>query len=214
MRILGIEIERRTDILAFTAFTISIGNLILQGFNLIKGPKLVLDPPKQILISKETYGNEKYIIISARMSYFNRGSPNHHDVIKLEEAYINFPVQKKTIKLNAQKYIHSERENDKLEIENISDAMPFQVESGNVKSHETLFVPRTSNTSNKLNVNENFLKYSELLNLLKQNKEINIRLISRNLRNKEKEVTCNLITKNYLENLKRKKWAAPSCTNN
>ena len=208
MKILGIEIERKTDILAFAAFIISISNLILQFFNLVKGPNLTLESPQQVLIQSYSYSanGKKYIRIAAIMNYFNQGSPGYHDIIKSEEAYIKFPNQNKEIKLNAQKYIHSKEKKGELVIETISNAIPVQIKSGDIVSHETLFVPWTNNETNK-----NFIEYSDFLNLLVSNKEINVRFISSNLKNQKKEVQCKLHTKIFLESLKQKTWSAPVC---
>jgi hypothetical protein len=50
MKFLGIEIERKTDILAMAAFLISIGSIIGQLALLIRGAEIVLDGPRQVVL--------------------------------------------------------------------------------------------------------------------------------------------------------------------
>ena len=211
MKICWIEIENKTDILAFAAFLMSIGSLAFQFCNMIKGPKLILEPPKQVLIVPYAdYGDEKYIRISATMTYFNKGSPGYHDIVKLEEAHIEFPDKK--IILTGQKYVHSkEKKNDMPEIDIISDAEPVKVESGDVISHETYFVPFPTNTDSP---NQNFIKYSDFLGLLEQNSHVDIKFVSFNLKSRDKKVTCRLKTSFFLEPLKQKEWTSTVCIDN
>lgn len=214
MKILGIEVEKKTDILAFTAFLMSVSNITIQVANIIKGPQIIMDNPKMVTIAPESYleksdlKNKNYMIITTNLNYFNKGSIGHHDIIRLEEAHIYFPNTDKNIKLNAHYYVQSYKEKDKLHIDIKSDAIPFQVQSGNVISHETAFISWP--VFNK-NITHNFLEYSEFITLLKTNAKIHIKFISINLKNKKKETNCQLITNRVLKSFEEKNWSSSVC---
>lgn len=209
MKILGIEIKKKTDILAFAAFIMSLGSLIIQFKYLIQGSKLVFESPKNVLIMTDANND---IRLSAKLTYFNEGSPDYHAIVKSEEAHIEFP--NKTIILTASSYIRSEenKENkdDKPKIRKKSDADPVQVKSGDTVSHETYFVPFPTNTDNP---DQNFIKYPDFISLIEQYEQVDIRFISLDNKNKTREDICTLKTKYFIKSFKRKKWSSTVCIN-
>jgi hypothetical protein len=50
VKFLGIEIERKTDVLAMAAFLISTGSIIGQVALLLRGADVILDGPRQIVL--------------------------------------------------------------------------------------------------------------------------------------------------------------------
>ncbi len=207
-RIFGIDIERKTDILAFAAFVISIGGLITQTVNLVKGPDVKLEAPKQVLLTSQLYPDGKhYIRIAAKLIYLNKGSPGYDDITKSEEAY--FSVNNRRIKLSGQEYIASGVENKQLVVQKKSDADPVQIKSGSVVVHETYFAPWPSKGSD---VSSNFIEFSEFVNCLRKQPELNIEFVVKTFNcGTINKVNCRLLTKHFVQHLESKKWSAPVC---
>lgn len=207
IKILGIEIERKTDILAFVAFLISISSLVTQTANLIKGPEVNLEPPTQILINSHKYPDDKsYIRISAKLTYLNTGSPGYDDNIKSEK--VSFSIQNREITLIGQEYIESSVENKTLKIERKSDAVPVQIKSGTVVSHETYFAPWPSNIDDAAS---NFQEFSDFLKQIKTKEELNIKITSTTFGGKTITANCRLMTNDFIKHLETKSWSAPIC---
>lgn len=209
IKIFGIEIERRTDILAFAAFVISVGSLLAQAANFVKGPDILLESSKQILFKSQKYPDGKeYIRLSARMVYLNKGSPGYDDITKMETATVT--IGKKSFNLMAQEYIDSSYKDGQFIITKLSDADPVQIKSGSVVTHETYFAPWPGGTDDK-NASSNYVTFSDFLNLLKTEKMINVKIEATTYNGDNLETNCRLKTSQFLTHLKSKKWSAPVC---
>ena len=207
INVMGILIERRTDILAFTAFLISIGSLMLQTVNIIKGPDVKIEAPKQVLLHSAPYPDKKnYLRISAKLVYLNKGSPGYDDITKSEEAMLK--IGNREIKLNAQEYIDSGVVDGQLKIVKKSDADPVQIKSGSVVVHETYFVPWPSKGKDSAS---NFIEFSDVLKALKTQPELNVTFITTTFSGSKSKVTCRLLTKEFIHHLEMKNWSAPTC---
>ena len=90
MHVLGIEVDKKTDILALAAFLLSIAAIISQVtiFLLVvfRGAVVTLFPPDQVLLKADALerGGKKYVRIGGRMAYTNTGAPGYNAVIKRE----------------------------------------------------------------------------------------------------------------------------------
>ena len=209
MKMFGIEIERKTDILAFAAFVMSVGGLLMQMINLIKGPDIVMEPPRQILI--ESIENDKkitHIRFSAKLIYLNKGSPGYDDIVKSETAVVI--IGDRNIQFQAIKYIVSKVENNKLKIASLSDADPVQVKSGQVVSHETYFVPWPSKPPSE----SNFIEFDDFISMLNKHKEMVVYFKSVTFSGAEIHQKCNVDSKAFIYKLIEKKWSAPVCDGN
>jgi len=207
IKILGIQIERKTDILAFAAFVISIGGLVSQAINLVKGPDILVENPRQILFKFHKYPDgEEYLRISANMIYLNKGSPGYDDITKSEEARIT--IGNRVIILVGQEYIDSSDENGEFIVTKLSDADPVQIKSGSVVTHETYFSPWPNDTKNS---SMNYIKLSEFILLLEDNDFVFVKIVASTYDGKVVETTCQLKTSQFLQHIKSKKWSAPVC---
>ncbi len=93
IKLLGIEIDRKTDILALAAFLISVSTIIYTISIFIQGHKVNLIPPETIMLKKETYetDGEPYIAVIATMAYVNSSKGGFNVVIKKEK--VSFKIK-------------------------------------------------------------------------------------------------------------------------
>lgn len=162
IKIFGIHIERRTDILAFAAFIISIGTLLAQLFNIIQGPKVTTYKPRTITVySEKAVDGKNYIRVAVPLTYLNNGSPGHNDFLKSEKLLLKYGNSK--IVLSALNYISSKsNKKDKKDLikEKKKDAIPVAIKSGELEYHETEFIPAV--TTGK-NLSKNFAETQKFL---------------------------------------------------
>ena len=78
-----LEIERKTDILAFAAFIISLTSLSYQAYGFFRGPSVVEFPPEQILFFPEKWSGD-YLHAAAQVTHVNRGSEGKNAVVRQE----------------------------------------------------------------------------------------------------------------------------------
>lgn len=169
-RLFGIQIEKKTDILAFAAFVISVGTLVAQLVNLVRGPDIVLDGPKIVTLYSSPGGDGKhYIRLAARFTYLNNGSPGYDDFLKSESATIL--VDGASIELEAKDFVELSSHGKVMMRKRLNDATPVALKSGEVVSHETEFVPFPSRNSS----NENFVSRAEFIDKLQSATDLIIR---------------------------------------
>lgn len=207
LKIFGIEVERKTDILAFAAFVISIGSLVAQTINLIKGPEFIFEKPRQVLITSHLYPDgHAYTRISSKLVYLNKGSPGYDDITKTEEATIY--VGEKKIRLVGQEYVDTSVKGKDVIITKISDADPVQVKSGGVVVHETYFAPWPEKEGE---LTSNFVEFNKFVSWLKGRETIRVEFKTETFEGGVKTQTCRLVTKEFLNHLEEKGWSAPVC---
>ena len=155
-KLFGILIERKTDVLAFAAFIISIGSLTAQFANLVRGPEIVLVGPKYVTLYSATASNNKdYLRLVAGFTFLNKGSPGYDDILKYEK--VSVVMDKHSINLSAKNYIETSNSAKNMIREYINDATPVALKSGAVTNHETEFIPLPGQN----NKNSDGVDYSE-----------------------------------------------------
>jgi hypothetical protein len=155
MRFLGIEIEKKTDVLAFAAFLLSIGSLLGQVAILFRGAHVFADGPKQITLFFANYGQspDQLAVLNAitNQVYVNNGAIGYNDILKSEK--IQLSLSELSLELKAQYSVQSARaveDGRRLEFSNQAPWRPVLIKAGNFQDTETIFVPYPSSTDKKL----------------------------------------------------------------
>ena len=207
MKIFGIEIERKTDILAAAAFLMSLLGIAGQVALFLRGPDIQLFTPDQILLfGIENPDGKIYTRVSSKMVYRNAGSPGYHDTIKKE--YVTFKIGDIEYKLLWDEFIDSypDKENKKKLIpERKSEAVPVQVNAGMVQTHETLFAPWVLKEKEGM---KSFLEWDDFKKLIAKQKKVYFRFTFETFSGKVDYVSCHVVVKEFLSNLD-KGWSAP-----
>ena len=201
-KIFGIEIERKTDILAFAAFVISIGGLIGQLAILLRGPDVSLYPPENVLITKD---DRNFLRLSALMIYINTGSSGYNDIVKKEKVF--FTLGNKKIEFNWDDYIDATANGDKLNLNRKSDAIPEQVNAGGVLTHETYFAPWETREGK----DTTFIEWKKFLSEISSQKQIDFTFYFESFDGQKGQVTCTVNFAEYMIYLKGKGWSVIPC---
>lgn len=209
LKLLGIEIARKTDVLALAAFMLSVGGVIAQAYIFLSGPVVVLFGPEQVLIMRHEYaGGRPYLRLAARMAYVNKGR-NGKDVVMQET--IGYKLGDKFYEQRGQDYTASSAEQDKLSMNRKGDALPVALDSGGADAHETWFAPRTTHKPG-MQPYHNFLPWEAFMSELEKQKELEFELSFRSYGGGKDKVTCRVVVDDALRaNLAKKGWSAPAC---
>lgn len=57
LRALRVEVERKTDIIALTAFLLALAGILFQAYHFIRGAQVILFPPEEVLVVCYSYEN-------------------------------------------------------------------------------------------------------------------------------------------------------------
>ena len=209
IKFLGITIEKKTDILAFAAFVISIGGLLAQATILLRGSDVQLQAVSQVMIYKDSRSDtEHYVNFVGSYFYFNNGSPGYSDVIREERAVLK--LGDRAFEFRGIEHGSSSAPVTKNETEvwtKTSDFTPTEVASGKVVFRETRLVPFNSRTE----LETGFLQWPDFLAELETHKTFSLVQISQLINDGELRVSCHFKTKEFLYALKDKGWSAPIC---
>lgn len=208
MKFLGIEIERKTDILAMAAFLISIGSIVSQVALLLRGAEVGLDGPGQIvLFFGEQMRGERYLNAITTQIYVNRGTPGYDDILRSET--LHFQIGNREIQLQAQYSVQSTRKGDNLVIQNKVPWAPVKIRAGDFVSNEILYVPRIS--MDKAHRNVNFITFRQLIESLQRSKQVKITLEAKTYGGETLTAECFLSSGSALQSLRNSKWFVTEC---
>jgi hypothetical protein len=209
MRFLGIEIERKTDILAMAAFLISVGSILGQAVLLLRGPQVIVDGPLQILFFFEKEkGRRGFLNAISNQIYVNRGSPGYDDILKRES--LSLHVMGEPIVLNALEKVDSARDGDTLVIKQREPWSPVKIKAGDFVSSETLYVPYpVTNASRR---DKHFVNQKQFMQLLPKSGNIKVVLNASTYAGARIESSCYIDQLDIAAGLLNKGWASLVCT--
>jgi hypothetical protein len=154
MKVLGLEVATKTDILALAAFLISLTTASYQLFSFLAGPQVIIAHPRQVLLyfSATADSPDKQLNIISTLSYVNRANSGNNAVV-LDER-VKFSLGDTNYVYSWHEFVVTRFQESQLEwhlegerrlmIDGAQTAGPFVVNGGGATSHETLFAPRHS----------------------------------------------------------------------
>ena len=209
MKILGLEIESKTDILAASAFVLSLGGLVAQAAIIVKGPHVILEGPDQVLLHAYDYGSgHRYVSLAATSTYVNTGTPSFGDVLRSESA--SLLVEGKRFEFMPISFVDVDSKAGKLNIIRESAWKPVKLASGDVETITTLFVPRPGEGGNS----SSFITLPQLLALLEKmslSRSVDFSLVATTFSNRKIVYGCRLVNGDFIHGLRVKGWSAPLC---
>jgi hypothetical protein len=208
VKFLGIEIERKTDILAMAAFLISMGSIIGQIALLLRGAEVAVDGPRQvILLFESTLGSRKYLNAISTQIYVNNGSPSYDDILKSETLEIG--GSEKQIELESQDLVDSTREGDKLVYRSRKAWKPEKIKAGDFISNETLFVPYPTRGNKRRDAN--FIDETSFYKLISAADLVRVELKAKTYGGQVLSSRCVLKKTDIMLGLREKGWASLRC---
>jgi len=169
MNFLGLfEIERKTDVLALTAFLLSALSAFYQFGILVFGPKATLIPPAAVTLYR--FGGEKvpaYASVATSMSVAHTSNATEPLLVKMETA--TFALGKKTINLMWHGQPESPIADGETKFGKMNAIGPFIVDTKKIQSSLVVFAPQSKEcgTDKTCDVNENFLSWNAFIDLLR-----------------------------------------------
>jgi hypothetical protein len=221
MKFFGIEIERKTDILALAAFILSITAALVQLSAFVLGPDVVLVPPEQVTILCVQHAGVEQAHFSTTFAYVNKGELGYNAAVAAERLKVNLKgrsLDYRWANLETLYVARGTQDADatlcerpaaaKLARANVQPAAPFAINAGSAVSHETTFAPRSSD---KGDPNQNFVTWAKFIELLETGRELSFELIADVIEQKKVVFRCRVDVARALPGLKEKGWSAPSC---
>lgn len=226
LRTLRLEVERKTDIIALTAFLLAVAGILFQTYHFIRGAQVVLFPPESVLVVCYSYENnaerfphacqkESYIRMSARMAYVNTGQIGYSAVIQKES--LSFSLNAQTIVHRWESFgsfsDHGEKRN-RLRQDFQSDAHPVGIDGGSAVSHETFFTPHKEGCGGRKDpcvAERNFVTFGQFSSVVRSSETLTVYFKASLYGAEDKEVRCIASTSGLISELEDDGWSTVSC---
>jgi hypothetical protein len=215
MKIFGIDIERKTDIIALTGFVLALAATLHQFSGYLRGPVVKVFPPEQVVIYAQKFGaaNTEYVRFTAAMTYVNSGQPGYNAAVKNEA--IRYNLTGKWYEQKWQELGSSGSKDNVLLWEKSGDAHPFSIDAGSAESHETAFAPRNVRVGEREDPttrSRNYLKWDDFTAGVSGLKEFEFTFVSDIYGQTPVRTKCTVyLTNTLISTLKTRKWISPSC---
>jgi hypothetical protein len=217
---LGLRVDRKTEIIALSAFALSISGILWQVANFARGAVVRLFPSDQIVIAstnalgRSYSGSENLLALIATMSYVNEGDVGHNAVVRKERIEFLIGGDRKA-EHQWYEFVSSDVKDEKLEIKKEGDARPFSVNAGSATSHETLFAAWEifCNTGQSSCVpTANFVIWSDFLGAIKTNSSMPITAIADIYSAKSLNASCEIRLRAWeIEVLEKEQFISVAC---
>jgi hypothetical protein len=220
--LLGLQVGRKTEIIALAAFMLSIGGVLFQVFNYTRGAVVSIFPPDQIVITStdklgRRYAEEmKRVAFIAAMAYVNDGDIGHNAVIRQERLLVSVGGRK--IEHRWYEFGSSDIEGNNLVFKRESEARPFAINAGSAVSHETLFSPwevDCAEADKGCDPRANYLHWDDFLKAIRATSELSFTTTAiRAIRELSiTNATCLVRLRQWeIDILEKSEWLAPACT--
>ena len=219
LNVLGIQIERKTDILALSAFLLSAGGIATQAglflYVFWRGPVVEMFPPERILIRAHDLNRleDTWVRIGSRMAYTNSGSVGYNTVLRKE--IIKLEIDGKIYRQSWQSFETFDYVDDTLVSVKSEPANPIPVVAGSALAHDTYFFPfREFCRQNDQSCDEwrNYLKFFDFIEEARKIDKIRFTLTAKMYGENDETTSCTiLIDENVISQLEKRGWHAPSC---
>jgi hypothetical protein len=215
---IGLEVERKTDLVALTAFFLALAGILYQFLGFLHGAKVELFRPEQVLIVAHSYGGKSaHMRIGARMAYANTGQPDYNATVERES--VRFSLGGVTYEQAWQSFqgFDYEGTGQRLVPRYSGDASPVPVMAGSAISHETYFAPRPircgPGVPGRCDVYRNYLEWDRFIVLIAHERRLELELVADLYGDRHpKRVRCTIdLDDDLISQLVRHRWASPPC---
>lgn len=218
---LGLQIARRTEVLALVAFLLSVSGVLWQVFNYTRGAVVELFPADQIVITATDKLGRNYkeqdnlVALIATMAYVNGGEVGHNAIIRRE--YITFSFGSgQFVEHRWYEFGSSDVQDGNFSYKREGEARPFPVNAGSAASHETLFAAWEIDCEHEpkgCNPGKYFIKWDDFLKAVRATKRISITTRAEVYPSKIVRASCEVRLRDWeLKILEDEQWLSATCT--
>ena len=214
----GLVVVRRTDLLAATAFALSLSTIIYQLWLFVRGANPVIYHPDTLYVFFDKYANGVTATrVAGQLSFTNDGDVGHNAIVRDVAATVK--VGGRSIEEYWLSFAALTRRDTELVFDIKETAHPIVVNGGGASSYMVTFSPRVKDcavSSQKGEVCDqaaDFVSDVDFLNLLSQQKTMTITFTAAvfDTRRPLKAECSTSITEDMIRTLAKNDWYAARC---
>jgi len=220
IRLFGILIDLKVNLLALVACILSIGSIVLNVTLFFRGSKVIMSSGERVNLIQETHpakGESPFLLINARLDYVNTGAIGRDAIVSKEWVEIYFsdltnPYEYRW--LHFENYIPDKTDKSGGAKQRIKDgAHSFIVPGSDAVSHQTTFAPFSGAKAYKENSYVTHVKWENFLSYIENKDPMILRFFAQDRRGGSPyEAACTvIITNSVLKALLHSNWATALC---
>jgi len=218
LRLFGLSLDLKVNVLALIAFLLSIGSLALQGVQILRGAKVVMSTGERVNFVRRTHPAQPetpYLLVNARLDYVNTGAVGRDAIVSSERLVIQFgdlvPYEYRW--LHFELFVPDESGGPKPVTED--GAHSFPVPGGGAETHQTSFVAFRDADVRTAGAKAAAVIWVDFLRLVETERPMTLRFFAVDRRGNEYETACTVdLTDPMLEALRQNHWATAICEAN
>lgn len=217
---LGLQVGRKTEIIALIAFVLSVSGLLWQILSYTRGAVVSLFPTDQIVITstdklgRNYSGQDNLLAIIATMTYVNDGDVGHNAIIRREN--VTFSLGDRAIEHRWYEFGSSFLKEGTLAFDRKSESHPVPVNAASAESHETLFTAWEIDCEGAVgtcDVGKNFVKWADFLKAVKANNQISFTTGAEIYPSSRVSASCVVHLREWeVDVLEKQQWLSAACT--
>jgi hypothetical protein len=217
---LGLQVARKTEILALAAFVLSMSGVLLQVIVFARGAVVTLFATDQIVMTatdklgRNYTGQDNLLALIATMAYTNDGDTGHNAVVRRE--YLTFSLGDRHIEHRWYEFGSSDVQDGSLIFKRESEARPFPINAGSAVSHETLFTAweiDCEGLAKGCDPAGNFVKWDDFLKIVRNKNVLSFATRAEIYPSKSVTAACVVRLRDWeIDVLERQKWLSAACT--
>jgi hypothetical protein len=211
----GLVVVRKTDLLAATAFLLSVVAIIYQFYEFVRGANPQIFHPDTMYIYFDRYANgTTNTRFAGQISVTNTGGPGRSAVVR--ELAVKVAVGSRNFEQRWLSFGLVTRNDTRLAITPKEAAHALVVDGGSAASQLVTFAPHVRECATKSNLcsaTENYVSDIGFLQELRQGAKVSFKFLATVFGSKRTlESECSvLITEDFMETLAENDWYAASC---
>ena len=218
-KFVGIELNKRTDLIAIVALMLSVltavGSSFYYIYALMKGADVDIYLSDQITINSEEFSKneKKYLRMGATVAVSNFGEIGYDAIVKQIRVMVNFSDGSEYEQKWTQ-FVTFFIEDGALKRGPSAAAIPLQIKGGSALSRDVYFTPFRKRCASEKSCDEwgNYLLWKDFVGKLKVEEDIGIVVTVFFMNQKPLTTSCTItIDQHLIDRLAKVDWHPPSC---
>lgn len=206
----GLEVERRTDLLALTAFALALGGAIFQAAMFLRGPQPVMFPVEQLMLKfSPVQDGERYLWLYAHMAYVNSGAKDENTTLTRETVTFKFEDSFQEFDAAWLNFVTMRQDGS---TDYLAEAIPQTLEGGKSLGHATEFAPRPHRCTSPCNPNRDFITEAQFFEMTQEGTKLTVTFTAKFESDKEPlKRICRISGTDYVDRMAIRGYAPLVC---
>lgn len=215
VRLFGLTLELKANIIALIALLFSTGSLVLQGVQILRGAQVIMSIGERVNFVRSVHParpDAPYLVVNARLDYVNTGAVGRDAIVSSERVAIRFgdldPYEYRW--LHFELFVPDESGGPK--VVTTDGAHSFLVPGAGATTHQTTFVAFPGADVRTPDAKSAPVLWIDFLRLVETERPMTLRFFADDRRGGEYAAACKVVVTNpVLEALRQNHWATALC---